>query len=92
MLYERKTFTVPATSGRDEDRRQFCAEKGHAASDSKGRCLCCGETVAPPRTDSEPPGGQFNTRYAIGRPPERRHWTDDVPAAVIEHAGYGPLR
>lgn len=52
MLYERKTFTVPATSGRDEDRRAFCAEKGHSAPDSKGRCLCCGETIGEPHRDT----------------------------------------
>ena len=35
------SFTV-AMGSSDEERARFCALKGHAARDSKGRCLCCG--------------------------------------------------
>lgn len=28
----------------------MCREKGHSATDAKGRCLCCGEAVPTVRT------------------------------------------
>ncbi len=60
MLYQKRSFTVPATGGNGS----MCAEKGHSATDSKGRCLCCGEkidvaqgsAIERPTIESEGPG------------------------------------
>ena len=44
MLYQRRTFTVPAGAGNGA----MCKGKGHSAIDSRGRCVCCGEKLEPP--------------------------------------------
>lgn len=43
MKYTQSRFTVPVSEGS----KTMCDEKGHSAADSKGRCLCCGESVVP---------------------------------------------
>jgi hypothetical protein len=42
MMYRRGSFTVPVSRGTSA----MCAEKGHAAPDARGNCLCCGACVA----------------------------------------------
>lgn len=39
MKYERKSFSVPASSGNAE----ICREQGHAMLDARGKCVRCGE-------------------------------------------------
>jgi hypothetical protein len=41
MLYQKRSFTVPATASNPS----MCLEKGHSATDSRGRCFCCGEKI-----------------------------------------------
>jgi hypothetical protein len=48
MLYQRRSFTVPAGAGTGE----MCRTKGHSAADSRGHCLCCGAQIV--RTADEP--------------------------------------
>lgn len=43
MLYQQRSFTVPAS----EAKGNMCKEKGHSATDCRGRCFCCGEKVGP---------------------------------------------
>ena len=47
MLYQRRSFTVPAGAGTGE----MCKTRGHSAADRRGHCLCCGEKIA--RTSAE---------------------------------------
>lgn len=53
MLYKRKSFTVPASSGDGS----LCREKGHSAPDARGRCLNCGAMTDP---ELELVGGPFD--------------------------------
>jgi len=41
MLYMKRTFTLPVSSADGT----MCREKGHSATDSRGRCFCCGEKI-----------------------------------------------
>ncbi len=44
MKYRSRTFSVAVNEGSG----LMCAEKGHSAPDCRGKCLCCGEKIAPP--------------------------------------------
>lgn len=55
MLYQKKSFTLPVS---DAD-GSYCKEKGHSATDSRGRCFCCGEKVGLSLAEK---AEQFNAR------------------------------
>ena len=42
-MYERKTFSVPASAGKPET----CEQVGHTEPDQRGKCLRCGAAVLP---------------------------------------------
>lgn len=83
--FMRSSFSVPMGDGKTT----MCAEKGkHSATDSKGRCVCCGEKIAV----AQPKGPSTRERYESGslllaHPPagwkRPKHWTDDVPRDEI---------
>jgi hypothetical protein len=68
MMYRRGSFTVPVSSGKGE----MCKEKGHSATDGKGRCFCCGEKIAPPTISATPDGTCSRCKKPIEgfRPPD----------------------
>lgn len=41
-LFERKSFTVPASAGS----ASYCAEHGHTLPDQRGKCLRCGDDTS----------------------------------------------
>ncbi len=77
-LYERKSFTVPASAGKPET----CAEVGHTEPDQRGKCLRCAARVIPvtpeqtpfghalePSTFSERVGAGLGIRADFTKPP-----------------------
>ena len=67
MLYQRRTFTVPAGGGTGA----MCREKGHSASDARGKCLCCGEKIAP--TSAEQASTECEAYLQADADPLSRH-------------------
>lgn len=45
MLYTKKSFTLPATEGRQDDLKRICELHGHAFADRKGKCIRCAEQI-----------------------------------------------
>lgn len=52
MYYTKKSFTLPATEGKQDDLKRICAESGHMWADRKGKCIRCGDVLEQPDTAS----------------------------------------
>jgi hypothetical protein len=45
MYYTKKTFTLPATEGTQQQSVETCTQHGHMWADRRGKCVRCGKLI-----------------------------------------------